>query len=268
MIWRGKNTNAIQCDYSNYRLCMPMPRDITDCTYADGVRVKMIRPLEEFEISFSNPAYDTSLQLHLKAVMPPAVRYNGGHFTQAMKATGTLVLRGEQFIIDGFHSRDRSWNESRGEASRITPPLNWTVGIMHENFAFHHVSFDNRKYHPEWGDRFPAHTDEGNVLWGYIWDEGVIHGVLAVDQKTTYADDGIFPVRAETILYGSNGKVYPINGRAKATTQVQCWPNMSGYFALMEWDHQGRQGYGDIQQITFGEAYRLMVAGPLTREGT
>ena len=39
MIWRGHHANQVGCDYSDYRLAMPMPADITDCTFANGVTV-------------------------------------------------------------------------------------------------------------------------------------------------------------------------------------------------------------------------------------
>ena len=63
----------------------------------------------------------------------------------------------------------------------------------------------------------------------------------------------------KTVLTGSNGKDYKINGRQIASTQIQCWPNMSGNFALMEWDC-GDKGvaYGDIQMCTWSEAYKMM----------
>jgi len=99
MIWQGLNENQLSCAYSDYRLAMPMPLDITDCTYANGVRVKMIEPMKEFDISFDDEARNTHLRLKLKAIMPPACRYNNNHITQAMKTSGELVLNGKRFSI-------------------------------------------------------------------------------------------------------------------------------------------------------------------------
>lgn len=254
-IWRGLNDNQIETAYSDYRLAMPMPDDITDCTYANGVTIRMIRPCEEFAISFDDPAQNTHLRLHLSAIMPAACRYNGGHITQAMRTKGELILRGERFAIDGFHTRDRSWGEARSEAHRDIPPVNWTVGIFGEDLAFHHLSFDNRRHRPEWGERFAAHGDTNNMIWGYVWDGGEIHGVRAVDQKTDYAANPFRPERVQSVISASNGRDYVITGQRIASTQVQCWPNMSGNFALMEWQHEGRIGHGDIQMCTWAEAY-------------
>lgn len=261
MIWQGLNENPLSCAYSDYRLAMPMPDDITDCTYANGVTVKMIEPMKEFDVSFHDEARNTHLTLNLKAIMPVACRYNNNHLTQAMKTSGELILNGQPYVIDGYHSRDRSWNEYRVESHLPIPPVNWCVGVLDESFAFHYVAHDSRKHRPEWGDHFPSHGNENTLLWGYVWDDGELHGVTAIDQKTTYAWDPFRSEIVETLLTASNGKTYPITGRQIAATQIQCWPNMSGAFSLMAWECEGKgTAYGDVQMCCWTEAHKLMEA--------
>ena len=256
-IWKGRNINQVECEYSDYRLAMPMPADQTNCTYANGISVRMIKPLEEFEIRFSNPDRNTSVELHLRAIMPPACRHNGGHITQAMKTSGTLVLNGTRYTIDGYHSRDRSWNESRSEASLPLSPISWTVGIVDESFAFHHVSFENPVYHPEWEGRLS--TPQPGCQWGYLWEDGQLFGVTATDQKTEIDPQTLAPVRVTSTLAATNGKTYRINGEADSITQMQCWPNMSGHFALMRWDVDGRGvAWGDLQRCMWRDAWRML----------
>lgn len=258
IIWRGRNPNQVSCDYSDYRSVMPLPDDITNCTYANGVTVKMIEPLKSFEVTFADPEYDVALDLRLDAVMPPACRYNGGHITQAMRTKGTLRLLGEDYVIDGFHSRDRSWSEARSEELRNAPPLNWTVGTFGEDFAIHHCSFDSPRYHPDYARHFPNVTDETNCLWGYVWDRGELLGVSHVDQITFRDGDGFAPTRIVTRLTASNGTVYEITGRALASTPVMAWPNMAAHFVLFEWTCNGRVGHGDVQMVMHRNAHRYL----------
>jgi hypothetical protein len=258
-IWRGRNGNQVSADYSDYRSVMPLPEDITDCTYANGVTVRMIEPLKSFQINFADPEYDVVLDLRLDAIMPPACRYNGGHITQAMRTRGTLRLQGNDYAIDGFHTRDRSWNEQRTEKLRSAPPLNWTVGVFDEDFAFHHCSFDSPRYHSGYAKHFPDVTNENNALWGYVWDKGDLLGVSHVDQLTHHhGGDGIAPTHIVTKLTASNGRVYEIIGRAVSTTPVQAWPNMAANFVLFEWTCEGRVGYGDVQQCILRNGYRYL----------
>src|SRR6185295_467202 len=50
-ITQGIKTNQIETAYSNWLNYMPMPADMTDCTYANGIRVKMVDPLNCWQIS-------------------------------------------------------------------------------------------------------------------------------------------------------------------------------------------------------------------------
>jgi hypothetical protein len=258
MIWRGKNTNQVECEYSDYRTAMPLPKDHTNCTYANGVSVKMIEPLKRFHIAFSDKERNTHLDLHLSAIMPPACRHNGGHITQAMKTNGELVLNGEKFTIDGFHSRDRSWNEARDESLLKLPAINWTVGIVDENFAFHHLTFDHLKHHPEWKGKL-IELDK-HCQWGYVWEDGKLHGVIDCDQRSEVYPGTLMPTRVESTLSATNGKKYRITGTAGATVQIQAWPNMAAHFALFRWDVDGRGvAYGDLQRCIWRDAWRTMI---------
>jgi len=143
IICKGIKQAHNQADFLDYRNYMPIPDDITDCTYANGVRVKMITPLEEFEVSYEDPDSDTSFRFVSRAIMPPAFRAAGGHITQAMKTNGHLRLKGEDFTIDGYFSRDRSWGDPRTEVRKDVPPFGWHVMVFDETLAFHVCGFES-----------------------------------------------------------------------------------------------------------------------------
>ena len=51
MIMQGDCARSIDAPHFNYWNFMPLPDDITHCTYANGVHVEMRRPLEQFFLS-------------------------------------------------------------------------------------------------------------------------------------------------------------------------------------------------------------------------
>jgi len=144
---------------------MPIPQDMTDCTYANGISVKMRQPLQEWQISFEDKSTSTRLQLDLKAIMPAAFRPVGGHFTQALKTSGELVLRGKRHRIDGYFTRDRSWGDPRSEEKKDPPPAGWHVAVFRESLAFHDFSFESpnspRPWRPGTPDMRTARTFYG-----------------------------------------------------------------------------------------------------------
>jgi hypothetical protein len=259
MCWQGEKSHHIECECFDYRNYMPLPRDSMDCSYPCGVSVKMLKPLEEFQISYENPELENRLDLHLKSIMPPACRYNGGHLTQAMKTSGELELRGTRYKIDGFHSRDHSWGEHRSERLQNLPALSWLVGIVDSSFAFHSLAFDSRRFHPEWQDLYPGIDDKNNCLWGYVRDGNETIGVIGAEQRTYRGANGVTPVGIDLVLKGNNGKHYELEGRLAAMTPLSPWPNMHAHFVLMRWKLGGRVGWGDVQEVIYGEAYRKLI---------
>ncbi|HKT74974.1 MAG TPA: hypothetical protein VJQ47_18950 [Steroidobacteraceae bacterium] len=259
MCWQGVKRHHMECEAFDYQNYMPLPADSMDASYPCNVTVKMLKPLEAFHVTYQNASLGNRLDLHLQAAMPPACRYNGGHITQAMKTSGELVLRGKRYEIDGFHSRDHSWGEHRSEALQDIPPLSWLVGVVDESFAFHCLAFDSRRHHPEWGMLYPGIDDRNNVLWGYVRDDGETHGIIGADQRTHRGPDGVTPVGVDLILRASNGKSYEIAGRHAAMTPLAPWPNMHAHFVLMKWEYANRTGWGDVQEVIYGEAFRRLI---------
>ena len=259
MCWQGTKTHHMECECFDYRNYMPLPLDTMDASYPCGVTVKMVKALEKFHVTYHNDSLDNHLDLHLTAVMPPACRYNGGHLTQAMKTGGELTLRGKRYAIDGFHSRDHSWGEHRNEQPQDIPPLSWLVGVVDESFAFHSLAFDSRHRHPEWKDLYHGVDDGTNVLWGYVRDRGETVGVIAAEQFTHRGPNGVTPVGIDLMLKGSNGVTYEISGRTTAITPLNPWPNMNCHFVLMKWEYKGRVGWGDVQEVMYGEAFRRLI---------
>jgi hypothetical protein len=259
MCWQGVKTHHMECEAFDYQNYMPMPEDSMNASYPCNVTVKMLKPLEAFQVTYDNPSLGNHLELHLQAAMPPACRYNGGHITQAMKTSGELMLRGRRFKIDGFHSRDHSWGEHRSEALQSIPPLSWLVGVVDESFAFHSLAFDSRRRHPEWAGLYPGIDDKTNSLWGYVCDGRETIGVVRADQYTYRGENGVTPIGIDLVLHGSNGRSYEITGRLAAMTPLSPWPNMHAHFVLMKWQYGHRIGWGDVQEVMYGEAFRRLI---------
>lgn len=246
-ITRGVVTNQLDTPYSNWGVYMPLPVDMTDCTYPNGITVRMRKPLVEWTISYRDDETDTHLQLNLEAIMPPAFRPTGGHFTQAMRTSGELVLRGEHFDIDGFTTRDRSWGDKRSERKLDLPPAGWRVAVFSEDLAFHDFSFESPELEPALATRYPGYENGENLLWGYVWKYGRLLGVRSSQVRSTLGLRGVGPTDIELMLTDEEGETYELLGTVKAATPYAFWPNLSTFYCLTEWRYQDLVGYGDTQ---------------------
>ena len=248
-IFSGKKPYLITADYVDHRDFMPLPPSIVNCTWPSGVRIDMIEPMRRFRIEYTDKARDTWFEVEYVAVMPMAVRPDGRRFTQALRTTGKLVLRGVEHKIDGWFTRDRSWGGKRSEKPVAVPPLCWTAGVFDDSFAFHVAAFESPQRHPDYATRYPFIKAGENHFWGYVWNEGKLRGITRVDIYVGRAADGISPESVEMQITDSEGRCYDIRGTVQARTTFQIWANMMGFMSLTRWECDGKVGYGDHQDF-------------------
>lgn len=258
--WKGHKSRHISADYQDYRWFMPMPERTDSFTLPNGISVRFIEPLKEVEINFVDAGRDTSLTLTMTAVMPPAVRKNGGHFTQAMRTKGALRLLGTDYAIDGFYTRDHSWGEFRTEAPLAIPPLTWIAATFDENFAFHLTAFDSAELHPEWDGLYEGPAEGENLRWGYVWKDGTLRNITRCRKRTERMDDGVLVRSIDMLLEDSEGETYEVTGTSVGTYPWMSWSNMHCGYALTRWECAGRVGWGDVQDCIWNEHMKWIEA--------
>lgn len=241
MIFQGTKQRTGEGEYVDYRNFMPMPADIGHVRYDTGVEVRVIEPLGALRMTFAAPDGRASFDVTLTAVMPPAGRADGRHFAQTMRTKGILTLHGVEHRVDGYFVRDRSYLSPRAEMSHPIPPQGWSVAAFDEDLAMHFIGADGHE------------LTEENLRWGYVWRDGRIRSLVKMRQNTRRASDGVVPTTVEVELEDSDGDRYMLQGRVIAMLPMNFWPNMVTHLALCEWRCGDRIGYGDLQDISFGQ---------------
>lgn len=259
-IFQGVKPIFQAADCVDYRSFMPMPARMFGETYPNGLRIDVIEPCKRYRIRFEDSAQGTKLDYETWSIMPHAVRPTGGHFTQAMACRGSLMLQGRQYEIDGYFTRDRSWGDPRTERAMPLQPLVWQTGVFDETFAFHVLAADTPEYHPDWKDRYPQFPAGANHLWGYVWRDGKLLGVKHVDQRTRRAADGLTPSSVDLVIEDEEGGRHEFSGEVVACLPYEPWNNVVVHMSLARWQHQGRLGWGDVQDIKYPGFVRHLLA--------
>jgi hypothetical protein len=100
--------------------------DLRDITFpSGGFSVRMLKPLMDYHVAYSDPGADFSIEFEHRAVHAPQ-RFTPGeppmmhnpHLDQLGHITGELVLHGERIPIDCHSVRDRTWGPRGGRHSQ------------------------------------------------------------------------------------------------------------------------------------------------------
>jgi hypothetical protein len=111
---------------SKPELPVPADPDLRDITFpAGGFSVKMVKPLMDYHVTYSDPGAGFAVEFEHRSVHPPfrftpgeAPAMHNPHLDQLGHITGELTLRGERIPIDCYSVRDRTWGPRGGRHSQ------------------------------------------------------------------------------------------------------------------------------------------------------
>jgi hypothetical protein len=256
-IWRGMTPTWLGAEHYDYRMVQEFPTsDLDDIDFGNGLTMQFTHPLEEIDVQYASPDGKVNLTLNYRAIMPAAGRLDNKHLAQTMKVTGDLVMHGERHDIDSYFTRDRSWNQTRPEAPHAIPPLSWGAATFGDDLSFHFVGWDHHELNPEWAADYPAESMPDTLRWGWVWRDGQLRALRSMRKITRRGSDGISPIGAEIEVTDSTGETYRMIGRTTALLPHPAFPNLLVQWALMEYEIDGRSGYGDYQDCMYHDYVR------------
>jgi hypothetical protein len=192
------------------------PDNLDNFQLANGTSVRMTKPLEEWDVRYDG-THDTTFDLHYEALMPPVhtteigtddghrspIRY--GHLDQTMAVSGTVRVRGKDYLVDFPSNRDHSWSPrpegaSRGYGGSLA--TNFDVGHFGKDFTFFVQTFNERE-----------NPSIGIVTNGYILDHGEISRIKAGQGRYTL-DTRWVTTALEYELEDIRGRTYTFRGEA------------------------------------------------------
>lgn len=250
IVWQGFKSIQHAAELFDYRSYLPLSKlegDLTHYRLESSYSVEMTEPGRAFRLSYEDPlrgnAFDLSYQAVSEVMMWPSSR----HYEQVMKVDGTLHLRGERHVVDGFNIRGRSWGEARLENPNPGPPACWMIGTFGPDFAFNITAADHPDLDPVWKDVFDV--DPATVSkFGWMIVDGEAVTVERTIKRTTYHAQTLMPERIEMEVFDTKGRKHDIVGTMKAALPFNTWPNLRVPICLAQWECKGRIGHGDTQE--------------------
>lgn len=248
-IWKGIIRNPNEAEYMDHRVHLPMPNgNLDNYSLANGLSVKLLEPLKRYQIDY-NPGTGTEVHLTFDALMPPFDIHDpkinplasdrrgalkgafAGHFDQTGAVRGELILNGKTSPIDYPNTRDHSWGP-RPETG-LGGPMQWDCAHFGKDLAFHIAAKVERG------------LSETTLLHGYLLEDGKVYGLVKGKGQT--ARDGFEQREIRYEVIDVRGKSHQITGKAVSLYPWTAWPNVCIYTSLVQWEYEGKVGFGDAQ---------------------
>lgn len=254
-VWQGHKSNQLSAELFDHTAFMSAGNfpDGRQLQFPNSLRIEIVEPFKAFHVTYQDAARGNSLDLTLRGISQPIMRENEKHFEQILSSRGQLLLRGKPYEINGVATRDRSWGELRPETSYPLPPYTWMTGVFADAGCHWQVSaHDDPARDPEWKGRFAVPAEQ-IFKDGWIIRDGVPCRVKQLSKLTTRDPVTRRPLRTEMRFIDLESRQYDIRGEVIASYPWHGWHNMVCWICCTRWEWEGHVGYGDIQEVQWGD---------------
>jgi hypothetical protein len=264
-VWQGIKTRQLSAELIHLRDFMPdhpirRDGDLDGYTMTpSGYTVEIIEPLQKARITYTDAARDNNIDVTFDAIMPPAMIASGKHFDQVMRTHGRVRLRGQEFIVDGYGARDRSWGETRPEDPRQAPPVHYMVPIFGDDFALNIVGIEDPDADPIWKDIYPFDAAmAAQINRGWVWIGGELLPLTSLKIRTEWDLVTGIPKGHKVDCVDANGRSYALTATVTSACPWNTWSNAEMDVCLARWECDGRVGHGDAQLAVWTDFTQLL----------
>lgn len=238
-IWDASAHLPWEVPYSSNFTCLRLPRetDLRDATFATGVSVRVLEPLQRYALGYLD-GERLQLALEFEAVMPPAALTSNasgfgglGHFDQFGRIHGELVLHGERIAIDCLSMRDRSWGPRPEHRPKRTT---YVTGISDARNGFLAMSDPTQPGEP--------------VNHGFLLRDGVVQPWASGRREATSCPDNGWTTSLQIDATDVTGRVLKARGHPVSRIVI----NRHSFIdvnSLVRWEIDGETAWGEDQDI-------------------
>jgi hypothetical protein len=239
--WDDTGNQMWNCRYAKNFWHLPMPEQpLSDITVPNGIRYKVVEPLQRYEIAFDDPdADDLHVRLTFDAVAQPNL-LGTSHLDQPGRYTGTIVLDGEEITVDSFGFRDRSWGPRSqfGDSMHGAANGGYSYATASPAEGFHAITMNYS------GD--PRSADGCIGIHGYVVRDGEWSKLASARREVVERDpDTGFPRRVHLDITDELGRELHAEGTCLNQIALPLNPNLFTINCLTEWRFDGLTAFGE-----------------------
>ena len=249
--WDDGGNQLWNCRYAKNHWHLPIPdQPLSDIHVPNGIRYKVLEPLQRYAVGFDDTdADDLHVDLVFDAVAKPNL-LGTSHLDQPGRYSGTVVLEGEEFAVDSFGFRDRSW----GPRSQFGDSLHGAT-----NGGYSYATASAR-------DGFHAITMNYGAgcigIHGYVVRDGEWSKLKSASREVVQRDaDTGFPRRVTLDITDELGRELHAEGSCLNQLAFPINPNLFTINCLTEWTFDGVTAFGEDHDNWAAASIRRFMRG-------
>jgi hypothetical protein len=236
--WDDTGDQVWNCLYAKNFWHLPLPdQPLSDLTLGNGARYKVLEPQQVYELAFDDPDGGDEVSARLRFTGVTVPHYLGtSHLDQPGRFTGTVILHGEEIVVDSFGFRDRSWGPRSQHGQGIT-------GSQAERGGYSYATASDR-------DAFHAITmDFGTgavIIHGYLMRNGEWAKLVSGQREVLDRHSGTgCPTRVRLTGVDDQGRTLTAEGTTLNRLGFPINPNLWTWNCLTQWEFDGVTAYGE-----------------------
>lgn len=236
--WNDKGSQPWNGLYGKNFWHLPIPEQpLSDIALPNGIRYRCVEPLTTYEIGYTDPDDGDEIDVSLTFTAVAAPNYLGeSHLDQPGRYQGTIRLLDDEFTVDSYGFRDRSWGVrpqfGQGLASSPATRGGYSYATASADDGFHAITMD-------FGDGCIG-------IHGYVVREGEWSKLASARREVLERDDATgAPTRVVLDITDEAGRDIRAEGRCLNKIGLHLNPNLFTWNCLTEWTFDGVTAWGE-----------------------
>jgi len=253
VLWDPSGTNQWNCLYYQWSHLQALPPDQQKFAMQarNSLAVQVLEPLSRYKIDYAKDGFELDLEW---TAVGPSHELNTGdagqqatakfHIEQPGRMTGTIRRHGKEWTVDSWSMRDTSYG-ARDYESLARGGYFWGIGA---HGSFHALCM--------------GAGPTASSIGGYLMRDGEMASLVSGTREVL--DWGkLGPARVRFVGTDTLGRKVEAIGKIDPGLTFTGYTDHTVVWSLVEWEWDGKPGWGDNQEFCPDETFRQIARGEI-----
>lgn len=261
-LWDSSGEETYNCRFYNWGDTYPLKPgfDMFDFSLPNGLKVTCVEPLKTYRLQMASDGIEldltwTSFMLPQESGFPEGGAQDWGrrHYEQGGRMAGSIQADGENFKVDCWSNRDRSWGP-RNVGIEGYPRSGFPWCIASDKHAFNIFSVNDLPARED-----PVFGAVDRVICGWYLRDGLVGALVSGERRVIERDADGRPLKTQVKATDEHGRLLEADGTCTNWINWHGYPFLFQWWSLAKWSFDGVTAWGEEQDFYPLQAGRRLI---------